>query len=210
MAVKQRPVKHDFAVDEIINTKKDIYTLKDGRVTLEDNLPDDFVSREDLDRRNAALQEKIEEKYNQDREREQVRQARKLTGRRVFETVVVLLLVVFVSALMILMMYPQTQLAEMSRDNSNAKDRIAKLKNEILDAEEDANGISDMDNIRAQALALGMQDPNQNQIVNLPIPHNDSLKTVITYDAYGVSEEALENAVNNLTDYYRQHPDSGN
>ena len=110
---------------------------------------------------------------------------------------------------MILMMYPQTQLAEMSRDNSDTKDRIVKLRNDILDAEEAANGISDMDKIRAQALALGMQDPNQNQIVNLPVPDNDSLKTVISYDSYGVSEEALENAVEGLSDYYRNHPDGG-
>ena len=214
MAVKERPVKHDNVLDETIANKKDIYTLKTGRVTKEDDLlntySDDFVTREDVNRRNKELQEKLEEKFNKARDHEQVKQARRLTGRRVFETIVVLLLVVFVSALMILMMYPQTQLAEMSRDNSNAKDRIAKLKNEILDAEEAANGISDMDNIRSQALALGMQDPNQNQVVNLPIPSNDSLKTVITYDAYGVSEEALETAVNNLTDYYRTHPDSGN
>ena len=220
VAVKSRPSKNiadekyiDSVMDEIITPKTDIYTLKNGRVTLEEDPPEDFVTREYVDKRNAVLQEKLEEKYIQERNernREQIRQARRLTGRRVFESIVLLLLVVFVSALMILMMYPQTQLAEMSRDNSNAKDRIARLKNEILDAEEAANGISDMDNIRAQALALGMQDPNQNQIVSLPIPSNDSLKTVITYDAYGVSDEALENAVNNLTDYYRAHPDSGN
>ena len=137
---------------------------------------------------------------------EQHRKARKLTGRRLFETVVVLLLIVFVSALLILMMYPQTQLAEMSRDNSNAKNRITILKNEVLDAEEAANGVSDMDYIREQALKYGMQDPNQNQVVNLPIPKNDSLKTIVSYDAYGISEEALDSAVKNLADFYRNHP----
>lgn len=217
MAVVERPGKRvDSALDEVINEHR-VYTLRDGQgasaVSEKDDSSDPsdmFVTREDLDKRSAEINEKLVEKYGKDVIREQKRQSRRLTGRRVFETVVVLLLVVFVSALMILMMYPQTQLAEMSRDNSDAKDRIVKLKNDILDAEEAANGISDMDKIRAQALALGMQDPNQNQIVNLPVPDNDSLKTVISYDSYGVSEEALENAVEGLTDYYRNHPDGGN
>ena len=216
MAVVERPGKRvDSALDEVINEHR-VYTLKDGRgavpseAEVSSDPSDMFVTREDLDKRSAEINEKLASEKNRDIIREQRRQSRRLTGRRVFETVVVLLLVVFVSALLILMMYPQTQLAEMSRDNSDTKDRIVKLKNEILDAEEAANGISDMDKIRAQALALGMQDPNQNQIVNLPVPDNDSLKTVISYDSYGVSEEALENAVIGLSDYYRNHPDGGN
>ena len=216
MAVVERPGKRvDSALDEVINEHR-VYTLKDGRgavpseAEVSSDPSDMFVTREDLDKRSAEINEKLASEKNRDIIREQRRQSRRLTGRRVFETVVVLLLVVFVSALLILMMYPQTQLAEMSRDNSDTNDRIVKLKNEILDAEEAANGISDMDKIRAQALALGMQDPNQNQIVNLPVPDNDSLKTVISYDSYGVSEEALENAVIGLSDYYRNHPDGGN
>lgn len=215
MAVVERPGKRvDSALDEVIKEHR-VYTLKNGQGAVlsesdtDSELSDRFVTREDLDKRSAEINEKLASEKNRDIIREQRRQSRRLTGRRVFETVVVLLLVVFVSALMILMMYPQTQLAEMSRDNSDTKDRIVKLRNDILDAEEAANGISDMDKIRAQALALGMQDPNQNQIVNLPVPDNDSLKTVISYDSYGVSEEALENAVEGLSDYYRNHPDGG-
>ena len=215
MAVVERPGKRvDSALDEVIKEHR-VYTLKNGQGAVlsesdtDSDLSDMFVTREDLDKRSAELNEKLASEKNRDIIREQRRQSRRLTGRRVFETVIVLLLVVFVSALMILMMYPQTQLAEMSRDNSDTKDRIVKLRNDILDAEEAANGISDMDKIRAQALALGMQDPNQNQIVNLPVPDNDSLKTVISYDSYGVSEEALENAVEGLSDYYRNHPDGG-
>ena len=215
MAVVERPGKRvDSALDEVIKEHR-VYTLKNGQGAVlsesdtDSDLSDMFVTREDLDKRSAELNEKLASEKNRDIIREQRRQSRRLTGRRVFETVIVLLLVVFVSALMILMMYPQTQLAEMSRDNSDTTDRIVKLRNDILDAEEAANGISDMDKIRAQALALGMQDPNQNQIVNLPVPDNDSLKTVISYDSYGVSEEALENAVEGLSDYYRNHPDGG-
>jgi len=211
--------QQDRVLDEVINARKDVYILNNDHVIKEQKNPDlseysiedipgheKYVSREVIDRNTERYREHLEEEFSKAVAHEQHRKARKLTGRRIFETVVVLLLVVFVSALLILMMYPQTQLAEMSRDNSNAKDRITKLKNEILDAEEEANGVSDMDRIREQALAFGMQDPNQNQVINLPVPQNDSLKTIVSYDAYGISEEALDSAVASLTDYYRTHP----
>ncbi|MFA5727114.1 MAG: hypothetical protein WC886_05690, partial [Saccharofermentanaceae bacterium] len=66
-------------------------------------------------------------------------------------------------------------------------------------------GITDMDVIRSQALALGMQDPNANQLVILPMPGNDKLITVEAYDEDGISEEALENSINNLAEYYRNN-----
>jgi hypothetical protein len=62
-----------------------------------------------------------------------------------------------------------------------------------------------MDVIRSQALALGMQDPNANQLVILPMPGNDKLITVEAYDEDGISEEALENSINNLAEYYRNN-----
>ena len=226
MAVKERrPNKggdrrqKDKVLDEVLNTRKDVYILNNDHVIKERKNPDlseysieelpgheKYVSREDIDRNTERYREHLEEELARAVAHEQHRKARKLTGRRLFETVIVLLLVVFVSALLILMMYPQTQLAEMSRDNSNAKVRINRLKNDILDAEEEANGVSDMDRIREQALALGMQDPNQNQVINLPVPRNDSLKTIVSYDSYGISEEALDSAVGSLTEYYRTHP----
>ena len=231
MAVRERPSDHsqgrrahDQALDEVLNTRKSVYIYKDEHVIKENELPDleehsitelgtgdSYVSREDVDRNTQRmLNRHLDEEFNQAVIHEQKVRSRKITGRRIFETIVVLLLVVFVSALVILLMYPQTQLAEMSRDNSNAKDRIARLKTEILDAEEAANGISDMDRIRAQALSLGMQDPNQNQVISLPVPNNDTLKTVVSYDAYGVSEEALHSAMTNLADYYRNNPSGSN
>ena len=231
MAVRERPSDHsqgrrahDPALDEVLNTRKSVYIYQDEHVIKETELPDleehsitelgtgdGYVSREDVDRNTQRMINRhLDEKFNQAVIHEQKVRSRKITGRRIFETIVVLLLVVFVSALVILLMYPQTQLAEMARDNSNAKDRIARLKTEILDAEEAANGISDMDRIRAQALALGMQDPNQNQVISLPVPNNDTLKTVVSYDAYGVSEEALNSAMTNLADYYRNNPSGSN
>ena len=59
-----------------------------------------------------------------------------------------------------------------------------------------------MDSLRAQALALGMQDPNANQVIFVPMASDDKLVTMITYDTYGVSEEAYNNAVGNLARYY--------
>lgn len=213
MAVKERT---DKTLNEVINARKDVYILNNNHVIKEDKLrdlsehnvteltgKDRYATREDVDKKTAEYREHLQEELRKAVAYEQHKKARKLTGRRVFETVVVLLLIVFISALLILMMYPQTQLAEMSRDNSNAKDRIAALKNELLDAEEAANGVSDMDYIRNKAIALGMQDPNQNQVINLPVPRNDSLKTVISYDAYGISEEALDSSIKGLADYYR-------
>ncbi|SCW32641.1 Cell division protein FtsL [Ruminococcaceae bacterium YRB3002] len=207
MAVRDRRFS-DRALDESINARRDVYVLGSDGITKESDRPvieeEHYVTRETVERNTARYAEKFSQEHRTKEEViEQNRMARRLTGRRVFEAIIALLLVVFVSALAILMMYPQTQLAEMSRDNSNAKDRITKLRNEILDAEENINGVSDMDNIRRQALQLGMQDPNHNQVVNLPIPSTDTLRTVVSYDSDGISEEALENAVVNLTDYYR-------
>ena len=105
-----------------------------------------------------------------------------------------------------MLLFPQTELSELSRDNSNLKDKINTVKRQILDAEENANGITDMDAVRAQALQLGMQDPNQNQVVNLPVPNNDSLKTVVPYDSYGVNDDVLKANEDALEEYYASHP----
>ena len=53
-----------------------------------------------------------------------------------------------------------------------------------------------------------MQDPNQNQVVNLPVPNNDSLKTVVTYNMDGINDEVIEDAESALAAYYQSHPDA--
>ncbi|MBR2295231.1 MAG: hypothetical protein IJ869_05665 [Clostridiales bacterium] len=133
------------------------------------------------------------------------KKVRRLTRRRFFETVVCVGLIVTVSFFVGLLIYPQMELSEISRDNSDLKDEISVLKKQILDSEEDMNGITDMDSVRAQALALGMQDPNTNQVVYIPVPADDKLVTVVSYDAYGVSADAYKNAVDNLSEYYVNH-----
>ena len=158
-------------------------------------LNDDF-ERDIEDRERAKLIEKEEGK-----------RARRLTGRRLFESVIAIGLVLLAGFFAFLMIYPQTELSELARDNSNLKDEISRTKTKIIDAEENANGILDMDTVRSQAIALGMQDPNQNQVVNLPIPNNDSLKTSVSYDSEGINPEALKEAENYLADYYRNNPD---
>ena len=137
---------------------------------------------------------------------EQKRKARKLTKRKVFETIMAVGLLILSGVFVMLLLFPQTELSELSRDNSNLKDGINTVKRKLLEAEENANGITDMDAVRAQALQLGMQDPNQNQVVNLPIPNNDSLKTVVPYDTYGVNDDVLRANQDALEEYYAAHP----
>lgn len=137
---------------------------------------------------------------------EQRRKVRKLTKRKLFESVMTIGLIVLSGLFVMMLLFPQTELSELSRDNSNLKDGINTIKRQILDAEENANGITDMDAIRAQALQLGMQDPNQNQVVNLPIPNNDSLKTVVPYDTYGINDDVLRANQDALEEYYASHP----
>ena len=134
---------------------------------------------------------------------------RRLTRRRFFETFVMTSLILLVGLFIYLLIYPQMELSELSRDNSDLKDEISRLKKVVLDSEEDVNGITDMDSIRANALALGMQDPNSNQVVSLPLPNDDKLVTVVSYDeVYGVNDDAYNQAVNNLQEYYLENSES--
>jgi len=146
------------------------------------------------------------ETVDSDRDRahelEMKRKVRRLTRRRVFETVISVGLIVLVGVFVWLLIFPQMELSEMSRDNSDLKDEISVLRKNILDSEEDLNGITDMDTIRAQALALGMQDPNANQVVNIPMPNVDKIETVTVYDEYGISADAYNRSVTDLEDYY--------
>ena len=138
--------------------------------------------------------------------KEQKEKAKKLTTGKFVQTALTIAVVLFTGAFVMMLLFPQTELSELSRDNSNLKDKINTVKRQILDAEENANGITDMDAVRAQALQLGMQDPNQNQVVNLPIPNNDSLKTVVPYDSYGVNDDVLRVNEDALEEYYASHP----
>lgn len=138
--------------------------------------------------------------------KEQKEKAKKLTTRKFVQTALTIAVVLFTGAFVMMLLFPQTELSELSRDNSNLKDKINTVKRQITEAEENAHGITDMDAVRAQALQLGMQDPNQNQVVNLPIANNDSLKTVVPYDSYGVNEDVLKANEDALEEYYASHP----
>lgn len=143
------------------------------------------------------------EEIKLEKTKEQKKQIRKASRHHFFELFIACGLVVTIGIFGILLITPQVMLAKLSKDNSDLKDDIAVLKRQILDSEEDVNGITDMDSIRAQALALGMQDPNTNQVVTIPMPEDDKLVTMVSYDEeYGISEEAYDNAVEALTQYY--------
>lgn len=186
---------HDEELKEALEARKEHLEYRDGQV-----FESDFLSREEVDKRT----EEVEEQYIP---AGKLRESRRLTARRLFEAVISIALIIMVGCFAFLLLYPQTELSELSKDISDTKDKITEMKNKIIDAEEEVNGITDMDSIRTQALALGMQDPNQNQVVILPVPSNDTLTNVVSYDAYGISEEALDNAKGNLAEYYRTHTD---
>lgn len=130
----------------------------------------------------------------------------KKAGRhRIFETIIATGLIISIGLFFMLLIMPTVELSELAKDNSDLKDDIIALKREILDSEEDTYGITDMDAIRAQALALGMQDPNENQVVTIPMPDADKLETVTLTDGSVVSQEAYNRACEMLESYYLEN-----
>lgn len=184
-----------------VATQKKLYKIYDLEPETDD-LSDIFASEyffvseaEDEDEEKLYREELLETK-----------RIRRLTRRRFFEAFVSVGLILLVGLFIYLLIAPQMILSELSRDNSDLKDEISALKKVVMDSEEDANGITDMDSIRANALALGMQDPNANQVVSLPLPNDDKLVTVVSYDEmYGVNDEAYNQAVGNLQNYYLEN-----
>lgn len=134
------------------------------------------------------------------------KKGRRLSIRNFFSSLMIMSLIVAVAAFVMILLGPQQELSEIAKDNSDLKDEISVLRRQIVDSEESVNGITDMDSIRAQALALGMQDPSVNQVVNVATASGDRLVSVVTYDAYGVSEEAYNNALSSLSRYYIENP----
>ncbi len=205
----------DETLEEVLSAGKTNLTYKNGEIVpdvtaliedepliIEENPA--LVSYEDVHER--SVQYAIEHEDAKTR-LEHKKKSRKLTGRRLFETILSIGLVILLGFFVMLLLYPQTEISELARDNSNLKDQINTAKREIVNAEENANGIADMDVIRAQAIALGMQDPNHNQVINLPVPNTDSLRTRANYNSEGINDEAFNDSKDALADYYAAHPD---
>ena len=211
----------DEALNEVLSAGKSTYTYNVGSIIPYDPYVaevDDLIIEEPISKymsdgvaSYADVQERTVQ-YAKEHEDPQTRlehkkKSRRLTRRKVFETCFSIILVIAIGVFVMLLLYPQTEISELARDNSNLKDKINTAKREIVNAEENANGITDMDVIRARAIALGMQDPNMNQVINLPIPNTDSLKTRINYNSDGINEEAFKDSKDALADYYAAHPD---
>ena len=200
--------KKNFAYTEGSIIPYDDYLVKDEPLIIEEP-----VDRSALD--GVASYKEVHDRsvrYAMEHEDPQTRlehkkKTRRLTRRKLFETVISIILVIAIGVFVMLLLYPQTEISELARDNSNLKDQINTVKREIVNAEENANGVADMDVIRARAIALGMQDPNQNQVVSLPIPNTDSLKTRINYNSDGINDDAYKDSKDALADYYAAHPD---
>ena len=144
--------------------------------------------------------------YDEDIDRwgkEMRRHYRRACRHRLFETVVLTGLILCIGVFFMLLLMPQVSLAETAADNSNLKDEITTLRREILDSQEAASTIFDLEYVRARAMELGMQDPNDNQVVTLPLPKSDRLNVVNVYSVDGsVNPEAYESAVQALQSYY--------
>ena len=185
---------------EVIPDTSDV--IEDEPLIIEPN--PSLVSYEDVHER--SMQYAIEHE-DAKMKLEKKKKTRRLTGRRLFETIISIGLVILLGFFVMLLLYPQTEVSELARDNSNLKDQINTIKREIVNAEENANGIADMDVIRAQAIALGMQDPNQNQVINLPLPNTDSLRTRANYNSDGINDDEVNDSKDALADYYAAHPE---
>ncbi|MBR4404099.1 MAG: hypothetical protein IKT10_03205 [Clostridiales bacterium] len=200
--------KKDFAYTEGSVIPYDDYLVKNEPLIIEepvDNyLSESVASYEDVHERSVRYAMEHEDPQTR---LEHKKKTRRLTRRKLFETIISIILVIAIGVFVMLLLYPQTEISELARDNSNLKDQIATVKREIVNAEENANGVADMDVIRARAIALGMQDPNQNQVVSLPIPNTDSLKTRINYNSDGINDDAYRDSKDALADYYAAHPD---
>lgn len=123
----------------------------------------------------------------------------RLIRRRFFECFLLSSLITLLGLLMILFLMPQSELSEISRDNSNLKDQITEIQRELVAAEENANPVGDIEYVKAKAIELGMQEPNANQVITLPLPHTDTLKTVNSE----VDEKAFITAQDELAEHYQ-------
>jgi len=206
---------NDETLNEVLSAGKTNLTYKDGQIIenktelIEDEpliieKNPSFVSYEDVHER--SVQYAIEHEDAQSKI-EKRKKTRRLTRRKFFETIFSIVLVILLGFFVMLLLYPQTEVSELARDNSNLKDQINTVKREIVNAEENANGVADMDVIRAQAIALGMQDPNQNQVVNLPVPNTDSLRTKANYNSDGINDDDFNDSKDALAEYYAANPD---
>lgn len=187
-------------IEDILNEKKQSYIYKDGKMGM---INSDYVSSDEVLDKTSNFNKKHKVVSTNISKESKSRWIKK-TRHRFAQTIVAVGVILLVGVVFALTLYPQAQLSEISRDNSDLKDEIAELKKEILDAKGESDGVTDMDSIRAQAMALGMQDPNVNQIVTVPMPGSDRLVSVATYDSNGISDDALEAAQENLKDYYHR------
>ena len=190
-------------IEALLSEKKATLRYTNGLVIEETK--NDYLNSTQVNEKTRSYARNHPEYMNSDLAKEEKRREARLSRRRALQTIMFVGAIILAGVFFSLLLYPQSEMGELSRDNSDAKDRISALRQQIVDAEEGVSGITDMDVIRSQALALGMQDPNANQLVILPMPGNDKLITIEAYDEDGISEEALENSINNLAEYYRNN-----
>lgn len=190
----------ELDIEAILDESSLQYHYKDGKMTVSDDKT--YYSAEEIREMTRDYNSNHTSAVHADQAKASKRKIAREMRKRVIETSVAVITLILAGVFCALMLYPQAELSEMSRDNSDLKDEISALKKEIISAEENSNGITDMDSVRAQAIALGMQEPNANQVVVLPMPGNDRLVSVVSVDSYGINQDALDTAQGNLAQYY--------
>ena len=120
---------NDEALNEVLSAGKTNLVYKNGEV-----LPDVTPVIEDepliIEENPVVSYEAVHERavqYAKDHEDPKVRlenkkKSRRLTGRRLFETIVSIGLIILLGFFVMLLLNPQTELSELARDNSNLKD----------------------------------------------------------------------------------------
>ena len=198
-------VDEELDIESILSYDKPEYHYEDGKMTLVEK---GYYSRDEVMSRTSDFNKnhKSGNKFDTEARKKLSRRNRK----RTLQTIFAVSLIVLVGIFFALVLYPQAELSELSRDNSDKKDEISELKKEILDAKGESNGVTDMDSIRAQAMALGMQDPNANQIVNIPMPGSDRLVSVAAGDSDRVDTNEVEAARKKLMEYYHDKGSENN
>ena len=143
---------NDEALNEVLSAGKTNLVYKNGEV-----LPDVTPVIEDepliIEENPVVSYEAVHERavqYAKDHEDPKVRlenkkKSRRLTGRRLFETIVSIGLIILLGFFVMLLLNPQTELSELARDNSNLKDQINTIKREIVNGidEDEVNDSKD-------------------------------------------------------------------
>ena len=125
------------------------------------------------------------------------------TLRRFRDFIFISFAIAFVASLFGMLVYNEAQIASMNFANNQKEQQINKMRQETSQLKESLFVNADLEAVRkAATLNLGMVEPNEKQIVRVVVPFRDHLTTNRSYNSVGLSEEIVEEAKQDLADYY--------